>query len=131
MKGVVSTSVGYTGGRSDKPTYSSVCSGTTGHAEAVEVVFDPHKISYDHILDVFFHLHNPTQDRSFHGGQYRSAIFFHSPEQESTAKASRDKWQRALSKPVATQVVAADTFWMAEEYHQDYYKKHSFMFCTK
>ena len=108
-----------------------MCSGTTGHAEAVEVVFDPRQVSYDHILDVFFHLHNPTRDRSSHGGQYRSAVFFHSPEQESAARAAKDKWQRALGKPIATQIVPASTFWMAEDYHQDYHKKHQLIFCPK
>ena len=123
--------MGYTGGRSDRPTYQSVCSGTTGHAEAVEVVYDLRQVSYQHILDVYFALHDPRSDRTHHGGQYRSAVFFHTPEQEAVAKATRDRLQAALGRPLATQIVPASTFWMAEEYHQNYYNKHRFGICPR
>jgi len=128
VEGVVSTQVGYTGGSLDKPTYKDVCSDTTGHAEAVEVTFDPSVVSYAQLLEVFWGCHDPTQvDRQGpdHGSQYRSAIFTHSDEQKVTAAASK----AALAKsgkhrlPIATQVVPAATFWRAEDYHQQYLEK--------
>lgn len=128
VPGVVSTRVGYTGGSTEQPKYEQVCSHTTGHAEAVEVTFDPHRISYEQLLGIFFNNHNPTtKDRQGWdvGTQYRSAIFFHSQDQEIAAlraKAMLDASGR-FRKPVVTEVVPATTFWPAEEYHQKYYSR--------
>ncbi len=128
LDGVIDTTVGYTGGTLDNPTYNDVKKGTTGHAEAVEIVFEPSRISYESILQFFFRLHDPTQlNRQMNdiGTQYRSAIFVHGETQRETAervKAEVDasgKWPR----PVATEVVPASTFHSAEDYHQDYLKK--------
>lgn len=128
IPGVINTTVGYTGGKVDNPTYNIVKLGTTNHAEAVEVVFDPQKLSYKDLLGYFFRMHDPTtpnQQGNDKGTQYRSAIFYHSPEQEKTAhevirnvEASK-KWER----PIVTQVLPATKFYPAEEYHQDYLKK--------
>jgi peptide-methionine (S)-S-oxide reductase len=128
LAGVVSVTSGYTGGRVDRPTYEQVSAGGTGHAEAVEIVFDPAKLTYEKLLDVFWHQIDPTTpDAQFcdHGSQYRSAIFFHDPTQQRLAEASRDALAKSgrFSKPLATQIVAAATFWPAEEYHQDYATK--------
>ena len=125
---VVATRVGYTGGTVENPTYQQVCSGTTGHAEAVEVTFDPSKISYEQLLKIFWQSHDPTQlDRQGPdvGSQYRSAIFYHTDKQRVLAEASREvldlsgRYQRS----VVTEVVPAAVFWQAEEYHQKYHKK--------
>ena len=126
--GVIKTTVGYTGGTMKDPTYKDVCTDETGHAEAVEVVFDPEQVSYQKLLEVFFENHDPTtvnrQGPDF-GTQYRSAVFFHSPEQEKAAKAEIKK--RNDSKeyvgPIVTQVVEAGTFYEAEKYHQQYFEK--------
>jgi peptide-methionine (S)-S-oxide reductase len=128
VPGVVDTEVGYTGGTTDRPTYKDVCSGRTGHAEAVRVAFDPARVSYDALLEVFWRVHDPTQvDRQGPdiGTQYRSAIFVHSPQQESAAIASRDAVARSRTggRPIATQMVPAVPFWRAEEYHQRYFEK--------
>jgi len=129
LKGVVSTTVGYTGGHSDKPTYKDVCSDATGHAEAVQVVFDPTVVSYEQLLDKLWAIHDPTtpnrQGPDF-GSQYRSVIFSHTPEQQAAAVASKEKLERAhrFPRPIVTQIVPAVTFWPAEEYHQKYFKKH-------
>jgi methionine-R-sulfoxide reductase/methionine-S-sulfoxide reductase len=124
-EGVKSTSVGYTGGHKDNPTYKEVCEGTTGHIEATEVVFDPSKISFEEVAKLFFELHDPTQvDRQGPdiGEQYRSVVFFRNDEQKKTAEKLigilKDKGLN-----VATQVVKASAFWKAEDYHQDYYNK--------
>ena len=134
LEGVTSTRVGYSGGHFDKPTYKDVCTDGTGHAEAVEVDFDPTKISYDKLLEVFWDNHDPTQlnrQGPDWGTQYRSAIFFHSPEQETAAKASKDTLEksRRYSKPIVTQIVPATTFYEAEDYHQQYLEKRGLATC--
>jgi peptide-methionine (S)-S-oxide reductase len=124
--GVVSTAVGYTGGQVENPTYKQVCSDTTGHAEAVEVVFDPDEVSYEDLLETFWDEHDPTQlnrQGPDFGSQYRSAIFVHSPEQERAARESLARRQTQLSLPIVTHVEPAATFWPAEDYHQQYYEK--------
>lgn len=124
-KGVLSTRVGYTGGRRPSPTYQQVCTGTTGHAEAVEVTFDPSQTSYEQLARLFFETHDPTQVNRQGpdvGEQYRSVIFYTNDEQKRTAEKLIDEL-KLKGLPVATQVVAASTFWPAEEYHQRYYEK--------
>jgi len=128
VNGVTSTAVGYSGGWVENPTYQEVCTDRTGHAEAVEVTYDPSVVSYDELLDVFWSVHDPTQlnrQGPDVGTQYRSAIFFHSPEQEAAATASREARQRLLgpARPIATEITPAPTFWRAEEYHQQYFEK--------
>lgn len=128
VPGVLDVVVGYTGGRTENPTYEQVCSHATGHAEAAEVTFDPLKISYEKLLDVFWKMHDPTQVNRQGldvGDQYRSAIFFHSPEQEATALSSRAREQAKLAEPIATEIVPGPTFWRAEEYHQRYFERHN------
>jgi peptide-methionine (S)-S-oxide reductase len=127
LDGVVSTTSGYTGGTRKNPTYEQVSSGGTGHAEAVQIVYDPAKISYEKLLEVFWHNIDPVaQNRQFCdvGTQYRSAIFFHDANQKRLAEASKAEIQKRFAKqPVATEIVQATAFYPAEEYHQDYYKK--------
>ena len=125
--GVVSTAVGYEGGFTPNPTYEEVCSGRTGHAESVRVVFDPAKISYSELLRVFWESHDPTQGMrqgNDVGTQYRSAIFYHSPEQQAEAEASRAAYQKRLTDAgygeITTQLVPAGEFYFAEDYHQQY-----------
>lgn len=134
VDGVVDTDVGYIGGSTENPTYKQVCSDRTGHAEAIEITFDPDVISYRELVELFWRLHDPTQvnrQGPDHGSQYRSAIFVHSPEQKEIAEQSKvelaasGKWK----KPIATQVVPAGTFWRAEEYHQDYFEKNGGPVC--
>ena len=134
MAGVTETAVGYEGGALANPTYKDVCSDRTGHAEVVEVTFDPAKARYEDLLEEFFALHDPTQlDRQGPdwGRQYRSAIFFHSPEQEATAKALIQQLtaEKRFGKSIVTQVVPAQTFWKAEEYHQKYLEKRGAVSC--
>jgi peptide-methionine (S)-S-oxide reductase len=134
LPGVSSTRVGYTGGRLENPTYKDVCTDTTGHAEAVEVEYDPAKLSYDKLLEVFWENHDPTQvnrQGPDFGKQYRSAIFFHNAEQEAAAKASKEALEksRRYSKPIATQIVPAVTFYEAEDYHQQYLEKRGLATC--
>jgi peptide-methionine (S)-S-oxide reductase len=133
IEGVLKTTVGYTGGSVDHPSYEQVCSGTTGHAESVEVWFDPSRVTYDELLETFWSLHDPTtrnrQGWDF-GSQYRSAIFSHSPEQEGQAIASRDAHQARLSKEIVTQIVPATEFYDAEDYHQRYFEKHGGAVCA-
>jgi peptide-methionine (S)-S-oxide reductase len=134
LKGVKNTEVGYIGGTVDNPTYKMVCTNTTGHAEAVQVEYDPAEISYHQLLDAFFKMHDPTQvDRQGpdYGTQYRSAIFTHSPEQAAEAKAYIAGIVAAgkTTKPIATQVVPAGTFWKAEDYHQQYLQKRGLASC--
>jgi peptide-methionine (S)-S-oxide reductase len=134
LPGVISTRVGYTGGNSANPTYKEVCTDRTGHAEAVEVEYDPAKISYEQLLDVFWENHDPTQlnrQGPDWGTQYRSAIFFHSPEQEAAAKAAKQKLEKSghYSKPIVTQIVPAVTFYEAEDYHQQYLEKRGLATC--
>jgi len=126
VPGVVSVISGYTDGRTKNPSYEMVSSGTTGHAEAVEVKFDPAKVSYEKLLDVFWINHDPTYvDRQFcdHGSQYRPGIFWHDEAQKRAAEASKVKYEKILKKPALTPIVKASQFWPAEDYHQDYYKK--------
>jgi peptide-methionine (S)-S-oxide reductase len=126
LPGVTGTRVGYTGGHTDDPSYYDVCSDTTGHAEAVEVEFDPEQVSYDELLAVFFANHDPTTPNRQGpdvGSQYRSAIFFHSPEQEEAALKTKAAIQANLPMPVVTEVVPATTFHEAEDYHQQYFEK--------
>ena len=132
--GVIETAVGYEGGSLDNPTYKDVCTDRTGHAEVVELSFDPAKISYEAVLDLFFELHDPTQvnrQGPDWGEQYRSVIFFHSPEQEAAARSTiaRLEASHSFAKPIATQVVPATTFWRAEEYHQKYLEKRGAISC--
>lgn len=134
LSGVTNTRVGYTGGNFNNPTYKDVCTDRTGHAEAVEVQFDPAKISYDQLLNVFWENHDPTQmnrQGPDFGTQYRSAIFFHSPEQEKEAKASKEKLDKSgtFSKPIVTQIVPEATFYEAEDYHQQYLEKRGLASC--
>jgi peptide-methionine (S)-S-oxide reductase len=132
VPGVIDAVSGYTGGHLDNPSYRQVCSHSTGHAEAVEVTFDPQRVSYDDLLNVFWQIHDPTQlnrQGPDVGDQYRSAIFTHSPEQESAAIASRDREQSRHTRPIVTQIVPAPTFWAAEEYHQRYFEKNGGAAC--
>ncbi|HZQ93741.1 MAG TPA: peptide-methionine (S)-S-oxide reductase MsrA [Candidatus Sulfotelmatobacter sp.] len=134
IPGVISTRVGYIGGHTESPSYQDVCTDRTGHAEAVEVEFDPSKVSYNDLLKVFWENHDPTQvnrQGPDWGAQYRSAIFFHSPEQQAQAQASKEALDRShhYSKPIATQVVPAATFYPAEEYHQQYLEKRGLASC--
>ena len=126
IKGVTSIMVGYTGGRLENPTYEDVCTGQTGHAEAIQVEYDPSVVSYDEILEVFWSSHDPTtlnRQGPDVGEQYRSTIFFHSAEQEAAAKASKEKLQNSgmYEKNIVTQIAPASPFYKAEEYHQQYY----------
>jgi peptide-methionine (S)-S-oxide reductase len=128
LAGVVSVTSGYTGGSKKDPTYEEVSSGTTGHAESIEVVYDPSRVSYARLLDVFWHNIDPTvKDRQFCdvGNQYRTAIFYHTAEQKRLAEESKKAFEesRALPGPIYTEIVPASTFYRAEEYHQDYYRK--------
>jgi peptide-methionine (S)-S-oxide reductase len=131
--GVVGTAVGYLGGTLENPTYEQVCTGTTGHAEVVQVEFDPERVSYDHLLDTFWELHDPTQlnrQGPDVGAQYRSAIFFHSPEQEAAALASKQRIQSMHRRPVVTEITPASEFHRAEEYHQRYLEKRGLASCS-
>lgn len=134
LPGVSATRVGYIGGHTQNPTYKDVCTDMTGHAEAVEVQYDPSKISYDQLLNVFWENHDPTTlDRQGPdwGSQYRSAIFFHTPEQERSAKASREAWDNSgrFRNKIVTQIVPAADFYEAEEYHQQYLEKRGMASC--
>ena len=133
LPGVVATTVGYTGGHADNPTYEQVCSHTTGHAEAVEVEFDPDQVSYDELLRTFWENHNPTQKNRQGwdiGDQYRTSIFFHSPEQEAAARASLAQEQESYRKPIVTEILPAPQFWPAEDYHQQYLEKRGQASCA-
>lgn len=134
LPGVVSTAVGYTGGTTPNVTYQQVCSGQTGHAEVVEVEFDPEKISYEALLDVFWKNHDPTtlnRQGPDVGTQYRSAIFVHAPEQKATAMESLEKMQSsgAFKRPIVTEIETAPVFYRAEEYHQNYLEKNGLGHC--
>ena len=125
LEGVHSTTSGYTGGPEQHPTYEEVSSGDTGHAEAVRVVFDPSRITYEQLLDVFWRNIDPTQDDGQfcdRGTQYRSAIFAANDEQRRLAEASKARVDGRLDDPIVTEIVAAQTFWVAEGYHQDFYR---------
>lgn len=132
VPGVIDVVSGYTGGNVENPTYRQVCSHTTGHAEAVQVTFDPAKVDYEMLVDVFWKIHDPTQlnrQGPDIGDQYRSAIFTHSPEQERAAIASREREQRNYKRPIVTQILPAPRFWPAEEYHQRYFEKNGGAAC--
>jgi peptide-methionine (S)-S-oxide reductase len=133
LKGVVSTAVGYEGGTMDRPTYRDVCTDGTGHAEVVEVTYDPKLVPYEKLLDTFWHNHNPTslnRQGPDIGSQYRSVIFYHNPEQQKAAQASKEKLQKTSYKsPIVTQIVPAETFWIAEDYHQQYLAKRGLSNC--
>jgi peptide-methionine (S)-S-oxide reductase len=130
-KGVKSTAVGYIGGQLSDPTYEEVCTDKTGHAEAVQVEFDPEEISYEELLDVFWSNHNPTtmnRQGPDVGHQYRSAIFYHDDEQKEIAEKSKESLEHSKkhADPIVTEIVSAPSFFKAEEYHQKYFKKHGF-----
>lgn len=134
LPGVTATRVGYTGGGTEKPTYKDVCTDRTGHAEAVEVTYDPAKVAYEDLLKVFWENHDPTtlnRQGPDVGTQYRSAIFYHSPEQEKGARASKDHLEQshAFRRPIVTQIVPAAEFWQAEDYHQQYLEKRGLAHC--
>lgn len=128
VNGVVSAISGYTGGKTENPTYRDVSYNETGHAEAVEVTFDPSIITYEELLEIFWHIHNPTtlnRQGADVGTQYRSAIFYHSEEQKQQAEASKAKIEaeKLYSDPIVTEIVPAPKFYVAEDYHQEYFKK--------
>lgn len=134
VPGVVDTAVGFMGGMTESPSYREVCGGRTGHAEVVDLEFDPAKVSYDALLDVFWSCHDPTtKDRQGPdvGSQYRSAIFFHNPTQEAAARASRQRLDAGgrFRRPIVTEIVPAGPFWRAEEYHQQYLEKRGAASC--
>lgn len=134
IPGVVSTTVGYTGGRMKNPTYRDVCTNTTGHAEAVLVEFDPARVTYARLLEVFWSNHDPTtlnRQGPDIGSQYRSAIFFHTPEQQAHAVASKAKLESSgrHAQPIVTEVIPASEFYRAEEYHQQYFEKQGISHC--
>jgi peptide-methionine (S)-S-oxide reductase len=134
LDGVESTRVGYIGGHLDNPTYQDVCTDTTGHAEAVEVIYDPSKVSYETLLNIFWENHDPTQlnrQGPDSGTQYRTAVFYHSEAQHEVAEASKKALQESgkFKRPVVTQIVPAVTFWPAEDYHQQYLLKRGLANC--
>jgi peptide-methionine (S)-S-oxide reductase len=134
IKGVISTAVGYSGGTYDRPSYKDVCTGRTGHAEVVEVTYDPSRVSYEDLLKVFWDNHNPTtlnRQGWDIGTQYRSAIFFHTPEQKAAALASKQALDASgkYRKPIVTEVEPASEFYMAEDYHQQYLEKRGLSSC--
>lgn len=136
VEGVISTRVGYTGGSFTEPTYKDVCSHKTGHAEAVEVIYDPNKVTYDDLLDVFWSIHDPTtlnRQGLDVGTQYRSAIFYLNEEQKEKAEKSKAKIEssKRFKKPIVTQIVPVSDFWQAEEYHQQYVEKKNKRFITQ
>jgi peptide-methionine (S)-S-oxide reductase len=126
IPGVIDAVSGYTGGTMPNPSYRDVCSDRTGHAEAVEVTFDPARVSFERLVDRFFEIHDPTTPNRQGpdvGSQYRSAVFTHSPEQEATAKAVLARAQAKHKRPIVTEIVPATTFYNAEDYHQRYFEK--------
>src|ERR1700693_890019 len=134
IKGVKATAVGYMGGKLNDPTYQDVCTDRTGHAEVVEVEFDPSEVSYDDLLRVFWDNHDPTtlnRQGPDTGTQYRSVIFYHTPQQEAAAKASKEALAKSgrYKRPIATEVVPAHDFWRAEDYHQQYLEKRGLAHC--
>ncbi len=127
LAGVESATSGYIGGHTENPTYKDICYKNTGHAEAVEVVFDPAQVSFEELCAYFWRLHDPTtvnRQGPDVGDQYRSAIFYLTPEQKAVAEKAKIEAQKKWSKPIVTEVVPASVFYRAEEYHQDYFKKH-------
>ena len=127
LPGVVDTTVGYTEGMLANPRYEDVKTGRTGHAESLQIAFDPQKIGYEEILDTFFRLHDPTtlnQQGNDRGSQYRSAIFFHDEKQRQSAEAAKARAQEKWPRPIVTEIVPAKQFWAAEDYHQDYLQQY-------
>jgi peptide-methionine (S)-S-oxide reductase len=127
VPGVIEAVSGYEGGTVDHPTYEQVCNGRTGHAEAVEVTYDPATVTYDQLLNAFWNMHDPTtlnRQGPDMGHQYRSAIFFHNAEQEKAARKSKDEAQKFFDRKIVTEIVPATDFWRAEDYHQRYFEKH-------
>lgn len=127
VDGVERVISGYSGGHQDDPSYREVCTGATGHAEVVQVYFDPQRVRYADLLAVFWTVHDPTslnRQGADRGTQYRSAVFFHSPEQEQTARASMVEAQARYERPIVTEITAFERFWPAEAYHQDYFARH-------
>jgi peptide-methionine (S)-S-oxide reductase len=134
IPGVVSTLVGYCGGKTDNPTYKDVCTDTTGHAEVVEITFDPAQLPYEQLLETFWKLHDPTTPNRQGpdvGSQYRSVIFFHSPAQETAARTAKERLDKSgkFRNPVVTQIVPAAPFYTAEDYHQRYLEKRGLASC--
>jgi methionine-S-sulfoxide reductase len=132
-QGVTGTKVGYAGGKVDNPTYEQVCSDTTGHAEVVEVTYDPEQVPYEQLLTIFWLEHDPTQlnrQGPDVGSQYRSVIFVHDEEQRAAAEASREAVQARFTRPVVTTIEDAPPFWEAEDYHQQYLEKRGLASCT-
>jgi peptide-methionine (S)-S-oxide reductase len=135
IPGVKQTAVGYAGGRTENPSYQEVCTDSTGHAEVVQVLYDPAQVSYEKLLEVFWQAHDPTQlnrQGPDVGTQYRSSIFFHTPEQEQAARASKDALQKSgrFARPIVTEITPALPFWRAEEYHQKYLEKRGLRHCS-
>ncbi len=134
VDGVLATRVGYTGGHAENPTYKQVCGGRTGHAEAVEVTFDPDKVTYRDLLNVFWEEHDPTtlnRQGPDVGEQYRSAIFYDSLEQKAAAEESKQELEKSghFNRPIVTEITPATTFWEAEDYHQRYLEKRGMATC--
>ena len=134
VPGVIETAVGYSGGHTESPSYQDVCTDETGHAEVVQVTFDPAKVSFEQLLQAFWSMHDPTQlnrQGPDVGTQYRTAIFFHSPEQAAVAKKSREALEASgkLKRPIATEITPAGKFYRAEEYHQKYLQKRGAASC--
>ena len=134
VKGVTATAVGYSGGTLKNPTYEDVCTGRTGHAEVVQVEYDPAQVSYEELLDVFWKTHDPTtlnRQGPDVGTQYRSAIFFHTPEQEAAARVSKENLSASgrCPRPIVTEITPAAEFYRAEEYHQQYLEKRGQAHC--
>jgi peptide-methionine (S)-S-oxide reductase len=135
IKGVISTKVGYEGGNYENPSYRDVCTGRTGHAETLQVEYDPSRVSYETLLNVFWENHNPTtlnRQGPDIGTQYRSVIFYHTPEQKAVALASKEQLAKSgkYKKPIVTEIVPAQTFYMAEDYHQQYLEKRGLSSCN-
>ncbi len=134
VPGVTDAVSGYSGGTMENPTYRDVCTDKTGHAEVVQVTYDPAKVSYDQLLDVFWKMHDPTQvnrQGPDFGTQYRSAIFFHTPEQEKVVRAAKERLEKSgkFSRPIATEITPAGPFYKAEDYHQRYLEKRGIASC--
>ncbi len=134
VPGVLNAEAGYEGGSLTNPSYQDVCTGRTGHAEVVEVTFDPARVSFEQLVDVFFTHHDPTtlnRQGPDRGTQYRSAIFYHDPEQRGVAEAAKERWNRSgrWRSPIVTEITPASTFYRAEEYHQRYLEKHGLASC--
>ncbi len=136
VRGVTGTVAGYTGGTNPEPTYRQVCSGKTGHAEAVEITFDPTIVTYEKLLDIFWRIHDPTElnrQGPDIGTNYRSAIFYHTPEQKAAAEAAKERFSASKKyhgKKIATEISPATEFWRAEEYHQQYFEKCGQGYCA-